>query len=231
MVQAFPHTPPRRERVRSSPSDKHSHRLSKALLSLTKAIIRLGRQAQLVDDVIHCQVGEEPKSIPPMPGSGRVDRRRWCGICDRGRRCSMCHRKRGCGIGDHRRCVRGGGHDRQLTDNGYTLSQNESYAPSGMKLPPPHDIATQTPPLHVGIADSMQSVDADHMIATAAVATMVLPVKGIVQDITVGSSYSCSCRCRFLAWTLPWLNDQRPRNLSEWCSLQSRPRIGIAQDS
>ena len=58
----------------------------------------------------------------------------------------------------------------------------------GVKLPPSHDIATQTPPLHVGIADSVQFFDAEHVVTTAAVATMVLPVKGIVKDITVDSS-------------------------------------------
>ena len=50
----------------------------------------------------------------------------------------------------------------------------------GLELPPPHDIATQTSPLHVGVAESVQSADADYVVTTAAVATMVLPVKGIV---------------------------------------------------
>ena len=31
----------------------------------------------------------------------------------------------------------------------FTLSERESYAPSGVKLPPSHDIVTQTSPLHV----------------------------------------------------------------------------------
>ena len=53
-------------------------------------------------------------------------------------------------------------------------SQRESYAPSGVKLPPPHDIATQTPLLHVGVAESVQSADAEHVVTTAAVVTMVL---------------------------------------------------------
>ena len=66
-----------------------------------------------------------------------------------------------------------------LGNIGFTLSQRESYAPSGVKFPPPHDIAMQTPPLHDGIAESVQS---------DAVATMVLPVKGIAKDIVVGSS-------------------------------------------
>ena len=76
----------------------------------------------------------------------------------------------------------------QLKHIGFTLSQRESYASSGVKLLPPHDIVTQTSPLHVGVAESMQSADADYVVTTAAVATMVLPVKGIVEDIAVGSS-------------------------------------------
>ena len=50
----------------------------------------------------------------------------------------------------------------------------------GLELPPPHDIVTQTSPLHVGVAESVQSADADYVVTTAAVATMVLPVKGMV---------------------------------------------------
>ena len=34
----------------------------------------------------------------------------------------------------------------------------------------------------------MQSADAGHVVTTAAVATMVFPVEGIVKDIAVGSS-------------------------------------------
>ena len=71
---------------------------------------------------------------------------------------------------------------------GFKLSQRKSYAPSGVKLPPPHDIATQTTPLHIGVAESVQSADAKHVVTTAAVATMVLPVKGTVKDIAVGSA-------------------------------------------
>ena len=62
-----------------------------------------------------------------------------------------------------------------------TLSQRESYAPSEMRLPPPRDIVTQISPLHVGLAESVQSVDAKHVVTTAAVATMVFPVKVIVE--------------------------------------------------
>ena len=61
---------------------------------------------------------------------------------------------------------------------GLTLSQTESKAPPGVKNPPPHDIATQTPP----------SVDEEHEVTTVAVATMVQPFKGTVNDITVGSA-------------------------------------------
>ena len=57
-----------------------------------------------------------------------------------------------------------------------------------MKLPPPHDIVMQTLPLHVGVAESVQSADAEHVVTTAAVVTTVFPVKGIVKDIAVGSS-------------------------------------------
>ena len=43
-------------------------------------------------------------------------------------------------------------------------------------------------PLHIGVAESTQSADAEHVVTTAVVATMVFPVKGIVEDIAVGSS-------------------------------------------
>ena len=66
--------------------------------------------------------------------------------------------------------------------------QRESYGPSGVKLPLPHDIATRTSRLHVGVAKSMQSADEEHVATTAAVATMMFLVKGIVKDIAVGSS-------------------------------------------
>ena len=48
-------------------------------------------------------------------------------------------------------------------------------APSGVKLPPSHDMATQAPALHIGVAESVQSADAEHVDTTAAVASMVLP--------------------------------------------------------
>ena len=54
-------------------------------------------------------------------------------------------------------------------------------------FPPPHDIATQTPPLPVGFEESVQSADAEHVVTTAAMITMVLPVEGIVKDIAVSS--------------------------------------------
>ena len=63
---------------------------------------------------------------------------------------------------------------------GFTVSQSESNAPSGVKLSPPHDIETQTPPsfphphpptpLHIGVEESVQSSDAEHLVTTAAVA-------------------------------------------------------------
>ena len=46
-----------------------------------------------------------------------------------------------------------------------------------MKHPPPHDIVTQISPLHVGIAESVQSADAKHVVTTSVVVTMVFPVK------------------------------------------------------
>ena len=43
-------------------------------------------------------------------------------------------------------------------------TQRESYAPSGVKLPPSHDMATQAPALHIGVAESVQSADAGNGI-------------------------------------------------------------------
>ena len=57
-----------------------------------------------------------------------------------------------------------------------------------MELSPPHGIGTQTSPLHIEVAESMQSADEEHVVTTAAVATMVFPVKGMVKNIAVGSS-------------------------------------------
>ena len=71
---------------------------------------------------------------------------------------------------------------------GFTLSQRESYAPSRMKLPTPHDIVTQTTRLHIGVAESVQSAPAEHVDTTAAMAATVFPVKGTAEDIAVGSS-------------------------------------------
>ena len=68
---------------------------------------------------------------------------------------------------------------------GFTLSQKESYAPWGVKLPP-HDIATQTPRLHIGVAESVQYADEEHVGSIAAVASIGLPAKGTVKDIAVG---------------------------------------------
>ena len=59
------------------------------------------------------------------------------------------------------------------------------------------------PPLHIGVAESTQSADVEHVVTTAVVATMVFPVKGIVEDIARGLSpqhqrerapYVCSVR-------------------------------------
>ena len=71
---------------------------------------------------------------------------------------------------------------------GFTLSQRESYAPSGEKLPPPQDIATHTLTLHIGAAESEQSAEDKHVVTAVVVAAMVLPESGTVNDITVGSA-------------------------------------------
>ena len=53
---------------------------------------------------------------------------------------------------------------------------NRIVEQSGKKKPAPHDIATQTP--HTG-----QTPDEEHEVTTVAVATMVQPFKGTVNDI------------------------------------------------
>ena len=70
----------------------------------------------------------------------------------------------------------------------FMLSERESYAPSGVKLPPPHGITTQTLPLHIGVAELMQSADAVHVAMTATVAMMVLPVIGTPKDVAIDSA-------------------------------------------
>ena len=67
-------------------------------------------------------------------------------------------------------------------------TQRETYAPTGVKLPPSHNMATQAPALHIGVAESVQSADAEHVDTTAAVASMVLPAKVTVKDIAAGST-------------------------------------------
>ena len=64
----------------------------------------------------------------------------------------------------------------------------QHWCRSGMKLPPPHGITTQTLPLHIGVAELMQSADAVHVAMTATVATMVLPVIGTPKDVAIGSA-------------------------------------------
>ena len=49
-------------------------------------------------------------------------------------------------------------------------------------------MATQAPALHIGVAESVQSADAEHVNTTAAVASMVLPAKVTVKDIAAGST-------------------------------------------
>ena len=49
-------------------------------------------------------------------------------------------------------------------------------------------MATQAPALHIGVAESVQSADAEHVDTTAAVTSMLLPVKVTVKDIAAGST-------------------------------------------
>ena len=69
---------------------------------------------------------------------------------------------------------------------GFTLSHRKSYAPSGVKLPPPHCVVTRTHPLHIEVEESVQSADPEYVVSIVAAATTVLPVKGTVNDITAG---------------------------------------------
>ena len=46
----------------------------------------------------------------------------------------------------------------------------------------------QTLPLHVGVKESVQFAGEEHVVTTAAVATMVFPVKGTPKDVAVGSA-------------------------------------------
>ena len=85
----------------------------------------------------------------------------------------------------------------------FTLSQRKSYAPSGVKLPSPHDVVTQTSPLHVSFAESVPSADAEHVVTTTVVATMMLHVKGIVKDIAVDSATGAADTPLYPV-TLPW---------------------------
>ena len=45
-----------------------------------------------------------------------------------------------------------------------------------------------THPLYIGVAESVQSGDAEHVVTAVAVAAMVLPESGTVNNITVGSA-------------------------------------------
>ena len=51
-----------------------------------------------------------------------------------------------------------------------------------------HDMATQAPALHIGDAEPVQCDDAEHVVPTAATASMVVPVKVTVKDITAGTA-------------------------------------------
>ena len=58
-------------------------------------------------------------------------------------------------------------------------AQRESYAPSGVKYPPSHDMATQAHALHIETEKPVQSADAEYKATTVVVASMVLTVKGL----------------------------------------------------
>ena len=49
-------------------------------------------------------------------------------------------------------------------------------------------MATQAPALHIETAKPVQSAEAKHVVTTAAVASMVLPVKVTVKDIAAGAT-------------------------------------------
>jgi len=58
---------------------------------------------------------------------------------------------------------------------GVTLSQLESYRPSGVKLPPEQEIATHCKLLHSGAAESVQSSEEEHVVTAVFVAAATLP--------------------------------------------------------
>ena len=60
-------------------------------------------------------------------------------------------------------------------------------APSGVKVPPSHDMATQAPGLHIGATEPVQSANAEHVETPAAVATMVQ-----LATVTVKDNAACS---------------------------------------
>jgi len=59
---------------------------------------------------------------------------------------------------------------------GFTLSQLESYRPSGVKLPPEQEIATHCKLLHNGAAESVQSSEEEHVVTAVFVTAVTLPV-------------------------------------------------------
>ena len=86
-------------------------------------------------------------------------------------------------------------------------------APSGVKLPPSHDMATQEPAQHIGVAESVQSADAEHVDTTAAVASKVLPVK----PWTRTSSYTSHSRLELpKACSYP-CHAQKAGTTHRWC--------------
>ena len=64
---------------------------------------------------------------------------------------------------------------------------NRIVSTTRREKPPPHDIATQTLPQHIGAAESGKPVDEEQVVTTVAVASMIQPTKGTVNDTTVSS--------------------------------------------
>ena len=83
----------------------------------------------------------------------------------------------------------------------------------------------------------MQSADAEYVVTIAAVATMMLPVKGIVQDITVDSSTE-AVDMHVVSAVRVHVDANHGQHFLSAEALEARtrmqavlPRISIAQDS
>ena len=67
-------------------------------------------------------------------------------------------------------------------------TQRESYAPSGVKHPPSHDMATQAPALHIETAEPVQSADAEYKGHNSCSGIDGAYCQRTVKDIAAGSS-------------------------------------------